>query len=93
MDFLIAFIASVLRFEFYAWMPRLSEWLIKREISRLVPDLQDRYREEWKASLADIPSSVMKVVHALSFVLVRTVSKMDNTSILARRCRAVPRFE
>lgn len=77
MDFLIAFIASVLRAEFYAWMPRLSEWLIKREIPRLLPDLQDRYREEWKASLADIPGSVMKIVHALNFVIARTVTKMN----------------
>jgi hypothetical protein len=77
MDLLIAFIASLLRAEFYAWMPRLSEWLIEREISRLVPELQDRYREEWKASLYDIPNSVTKVVHALSFVLARTVNKMN----------------
>jgi hypothetical protein len=77
MDLLIALVASLLRAEFYAWMPRLSEWLIEREISRLVPGLQDRYREEWKASLCDIPNSVTKVVHALSFVLARTVNKMN----------------
>jgi hypothetical protein len=82
-DILIAFIASLLRAEFYAWMPRLSKWLIEREISRLVPELQDRYREEWKAFLFDMPNSVTKVVHALSFVVARTVNKMNGEFVEA----------
>ena len=45
--------------------------------------LQDRYREEWKASLSDIPNSVTKVVHALSLVLARTVNKMNREFVEA----------
>jgi hypothetical protein len=45
MDVLISIVAAVLLAEGYAWLPRLSDWLVEHAVSQLVRDEQDRYRE------------------------------------------------
>ncbi len=49
-------------------MPKISEWLIERGVQRLRSEDQDRCREEWKAGLDALPNTIIKLVHALSYL-------------------------
>ena len=64
----ISLVLAVLLVEAYAWLPKISDWLVERAVSRLLAEEdQARCREEWKASLDALPNSVVKLRHALSF--------------------------
>src|SRR5262245_24421685 len=65
MDLLISTLISLLVREGYAWLPKVSQWLIERAVRRLPVDLQERWREEWKADSDALPNSGVKLAHAL----------------------------
>jgi nitrate reductase assembly molybdenum cofactor insertion protein NarJ len=72
MELLIPIVVGILVYEAYAWLPKISEWLIERAVYRLPAEDQDRCREEWKANLDTLPNTVVKLLHALSFTFCRT---------------------
>jgi hypothetical protein len=68
MELVISIVIGILIVEAYAWLPKISEWLIERAVQRLRSEDQDRCREEWKAGLDALPNTVIKLVHALSYL-------------------------
>lgn len=75
MELAISIVVGVLLIEVYAWLPKISEWLIDRAVFKLLPEDQARCREEWKAGLEALPNSGAKLLHAFSFSFaVRTIN-------------------
>ena len=68
MELVISVVVGILIFEAYVWLPKISEALIERAVQRLRSEDQDRCREEWKAGLDALPNTVIKLVHALSYL-------------------------
>lgn len=68
MELVISVVIGILIVEAYVWLPKISEWLIERAVQRLRSEDQDRCREEWKAGLDALPNTVIKLVHALSYL-------------------------
>jgi hypothetical protein len=68
MELVISVVIVILVVEAYAWLPKISEWLIERAVQRLRSEDQDRCREEWKAGLDALPNTVIQLVHALSYL-------------------------
>lgn len=66
MELVISVVIGILIVEAYAWLPKISEWLIEWAVQRVRSEDQDRCREEWKADLDALPNSIFKFVHALS---------------------------
>ena len=66
MELVISVVVGVLLVEAYAWLPKISEWLIERAVRRLPVETQERCREEWKADSHSLPNSGVKLLHALS---------------------------
>lgn len=50
--------------EFLQWSPRLAALLIKWNTRRLIPDLQERLREEWLGELEEYPGRLSKLAFA-----------------------------
>jgi hypothetical protein len=67
MELLITALVGLGIMEVYAWLPRLSLWLVDRAVSKLPSDDQERCREEWKAALEALPNTAVRLTHALSF--------------------------
>jgi hypothetical protein len=67
MELLITVLVGLAIMEVYAWLPRLSLWLVDRAVSKLPSDDQERCREEWKAALEALPNTTVRLLHALSF--------------------------
>ena len=57
MELVISVVIGLLIVEVYAWLPKISEWLIERAVQRLRSEDQDRCREEWKAGLDAFPNT------------------------------------
>jgi hypothetical protein len=55
--------------ELFAWGPRLSDWLMRRAVRRLAPEMQERMQEEWAGHLQTIPLGLWRVVAAAGFYL------------------------
>jgi hypothetical protein len=63
---LVSILAGTLIMEFYAWHDTFAKWLLERAVRRISEEDQDRCREEWKADLEAMPSTIVKVVYALT---------------------------
>lgn len=68
MELMISVVIGILIVEAYAWLPKLSEWLIDRAVQPLRSEDQDRCREEWSAGLDALPNTLIRLVHALSCI-------------------------
>src|SRR5580704_13744526 len=68
MELVISVVIGILIVEAYVWLPKISEWLIERAVQCLRSEDQDRCREEWKAGLDALPNTVIKLVHAFSYL-------------------------
>ena len=55
--------------ELFAWGPRLSEWLMRRAVRRLAPEMQERMHQEWAGLLQTIPPGLWRIVAAAGFYL------------------------
>jgi hypothetical protein len=68
MELVISIVIGILMVEAYAWLPKLSEWLIDKAVQPLRNEDRDRCREEWEAGLEALPNTLIRLVHALSYV-------------------------
>lgn len=64
---LAAIAGRIVADEAKAWMPNLSQQLLRLAVSRLPDALQERYKEEWAADLASYPGEVLRLARALGF--------------------------
>jgi hypothetical protein len=55
--------------ELFAWGPRFSEYVMRRAVRRLAPEMQDRMQEEWTGHLQTIPPGLWRIVAAAGFYL------------------------
>jgi hypothetical protein len=69
--------------EAYAWLPKLSNWLLERFLCQVHPEDQERCWEEWNAQLDALPNSVAKIVHALSYC---GAAKRINADVFQAKC-------
>jgi hypothetical protein len=65
---LVAIFGKLLADDLKAWFPRLTELLINRAVRQLPCDLQERYAEEWRAFVAEIPGEMGKLLCAFGFL-------------------------
>jgi hypothetical protein len=70
-------VLAVIVVELYAWLPRISEWLLELAVRQLRAEDRERCREEWKAQLDNLPNTVVRLVHALSLTAAATQINMD----------------
>jgi hypothetical protein len=54
--------------DFRAWAPRLTEWLVAHAVARLPEDQRDRYGEEWRSHVNDIPGDLSKIFWAVRYM-------------------------
>lgn len=52
---LVAAFSRLLADEGKAWLPHLTEYLVQRAVSRAPLEQQERFAEEWRAHLNEIP--------------------------------------
>jgi hypothetical protein len=64
-----AILINLIASELFAWSPRLSEWLMRCAVQRLVPGMRERMREEWAAHLQTIPPGLSRIVEAAGFLI------------------------
>lgn len=84
MEYLISVVIGFVMYEAYAWLPKISEWLIEQAVCRLPAEQQDRCREEWLANLNTLPNSVVRLLHALSFCYRCTADRISADIFEAR---------
>ncbi|MGU3386983.1 sugar transferase [Methylobacterium sp. D53M] len=78
MGVIVAFLAAifisvagrVLADEFKAFRPNIVDWLLSRAVSKMPSELQERYEEEWRGHLEDVPGDLAKVWTAFGYNLV-----------------------
>jgi len=87
-DILVSVAKALFLTELYAWLPRISNWLVRFAASRLVVDERDRYTEEWTAHLNDYPNSLVRVVHALSLAQPFAIRRF-NKAIALSKCEVI----
>jgi hypothetical protein len=51
-----------------AWIPWLTNRLIVYAVAQLPPDQCERYEEEWRAHLNEVPGTIGKVIVAIGFL-------------------------
>jgi len=68
MELLISLIVGVVVLEAYAWLNPLCEWLVRKAVSYVQVEEQERAQEEWTESLGTLPNSAVRLIHALSYV-------------------------
>jgi hypothetical protein len=59
-------LVKVVADEFKAWNPRLTSYLLADAVRRLPLEERERYEEEWKRNLEDIPGDLSRVCYVLS---------------------------
>lgn len=69
MELLISIIIGLVTVELYAWLPKLVDSLLERAVCALPESDQERCREEWKANLAALPNTLLRAIHAFSFLV------------------------
>lgn len=70
--------------ELFAWGPRLSEWLMRRAVRRVAPQMRDRMQEEWAGHLQTIPPGLWRIVAAIGFCL---ATRQINVAVRVRKQR------
>src|SRR5262245_43459155 len=65
---LTSLITSIIADEFLQWSPKLSNWIIRRSVKILPPDLRERMQEEWLAHAEAIPGKVSRLIHAVETI-------------------------
>ena len=63
-----AFVSRQLHDEFKAWTPRLIDNIIQRAVHRLPENERNRYDEEWRSHIDEIPGEVWKLKIAFGFL-------------------------
>jgi hypothetical protein len=65
--FVAAIVRPLLTDECKAWLPRLIDHLINRAVNLLPAEKRDRYHEEWRSHINELPGDVSRVLDALRF--------------------------
>lgn len=65
MELIISIILGMMLMEAYAWIPKISNWLLDRAVRKIHADEQQRCREEWSADLNAIPDGMVKLWFAI----------------------------
>jgi hypothetical protein len=68
MELVISIGVGVVLIELYAWLPAITNWLLERAVRRLRPEVQEHWREDWRANLDTFPNTLVKLLHAVSYV-------------------------
>jgi len=66
--FLGSFFGKLLADEFSAWLPWFQERAIQAAVRRLAPEQRERYNEEWRSHLSDVPGEIAKTWVAVGFL-------------------------
>jgi hypothetical protein len=61
--------ARILADEIKAWIPWFTERFLKIAIRRLPEHQHDRFREEWRSHINEVPGEVGKLIDALGFIV------------------------
>jgi len=64
-----AVIVNLIASELFAWGPRCSEWIMRRAVRRLAPEIRDRMAEEWTGHLHSMPPGLWRIVAGLGFYI------------------------
>ncbi len=54
--------------EFKAWMPRIVRRVIRKAVNRLPEDQRERFEEEWRSHVDEVPGEIGKICVALGFL-------------------------
>jgi division/cell wall cluster transcriptional repressor MraZ len=65
---LTSVLARLLADEFKAWNPKLTDFIVGFAVCRLPKQQKERYSEEWRAHIDDVPGEVAKLCAAMGFV-------------------------
>jgi hypothetical protein len=82
-----AIAVNLIASELFAWGPRLSEWLMRRAVTRLAPEMQERMQEEWAGHLQTIPPGLWRIVAAAGFYL---ATRQINVALRVRERQEKP---
>lgn len=63
----LAFLTKLFADEFRAWLPLVTEQMTRAAVRTLPADQRERYREEWRSHLNEIPGEIGKLVATLGF--------------------------
>lgn len=66
--FLVALLGKLAADEIKAWLPWITEQLIQAAVRKLPAERQERYNEEWRSHLNDLPSGLAKLWAACGFL-------------------------
>ena len=67
--------------EFTAWTPWIIERLIRRAVTKLPDPQRERFEEEWRSHIDEIPGDIGKLVAAIGFgSAARDISSILNSS-------------
>jgi HPt (histidine-containing phosphotransfer) domain-containing protein len=80
MGILISLIIGILLIESYAWLPELSKWILERAVLGVREEIRERCREEWNEGLDALPNTMLKLVHALSYICGNAVAEINSDS-------------
>jgi lipopolysaccharide/colanic/teichoic acid biosynthesis glycosyltransferase len=61
-------LARVFADEFKAWMPWVAERFVRKAVAGLPEDQRERFGEEWRSHLNEIPGEIGKLVVAFGFI-------------------------
>jgi hypothetical protein len=84
--FLAAFFGKLAADEVKAWLPRIAHYIVRRAVTRLPVELQDRYLEEWQAYVNDVPGDLSKLLEACGFLVASRKLAGKRWQILSRLC-------
>jgi hypothetical protein len=65
---LAAALSSLCVDEFKAWLPWAINFFIERAVASLPEDSRERYAEEWRSHVSEIPGAVGKLIAAVSLL-------------------------
>ena len=65
----VAAVSRLLADEAKAWLPTLTEWFVKVAIRRLPISQHERYTEEWRSHICELPGDVSKLMTAVGYVV------------------------
>src|SRR6266481_4155921 len=68
MGFLGSFLGKLFADELRAWLPWLQERAIQAALRKLSSGQQERYNEEWRSHLNDVPGEIAKTWVAIGFL-------------------------
>ena len=66
--FLGSFLGKLFADEFRAWLPWIQERAVRAAVRRLPCEHQERFNEEWRSHLNDVPGELAKTWVALGFL-------------------------